>query len=221
MAKDYRKKGKSSSNGWLRQMTLVLMSFFCGYLSASLFNFTQASAWVEDHFFSKHKEQAISQPSKQQAQLPRPKLEFYTLLAKEQSAVPSAVNPQVANAINTSSNTAAKASATTAKVVEASSAFQKEMANKPATEKVTPAVVHKESYLVQVASFRKREDAERMKASLILKGFSVNVMAVVNQQIHWYRVIIGPFSSRIQAEKAQVEVARSEHITGMIRKMDA
>ncbi|WP_133127937.1 SPOR domain-containing protein [Legionella nagasakiensis] len=213
MAKEYRKKGKTDSNGWLRQMMLVFMSFFCGYLSASLFNFTQVSEWLNNSFF-KQKEQKIHQKDRQQVQLPKPKLEFYTLLAKEQTAVPAVVN-------STKETPTKQASASTVKAIESTSELQKHSLTTHSVDKIVAAVSNKETYLVQVASFRNKEDAERMKATLILKGFNVNVAAVTNQQVHWYRVIIGPFPSRIQAEKAQTEVARSERIMGMIRKMDA
>jgi cell division protein FtsN len=78
-----------------------------------------------------------------------------------------------------------------------------------------------ESYLIQVGSFRSAHEAERMKASLVMKGFNVAVSTATQNSINWYRVIIGPFSSREQAQTAQQAFARSEHIVGMVRKMDA
>lgn len=83
------------------------------------------------------------------------------------------------------------------------------------------SVSKKAAYLVQVASFRKKEDADRMKADLILKGFDVRVTSVQNEQLYWHRVLIGPFDTRTQAEKVRVSLARNEHLSGMIRKMEA
>ncbi|WP_019218251.1 SPOR domain-containing protein [Legionella tunisiensis] len=78
----------------------------------------------------------------------------------------------------------------------------------------------KESYLLQLASFKNKQEAERLKAALTLKGFDVHVAMSSQQQGNWFRVILGPFHSRGDAEKARMSIARSERITGMIRKMD-
>ena len=83
------------------------------------------------------------------------------------------------------------------------------------------ALINKEAYLVQIASFKRKQEAERMKAMLAIKVFNVNVAIVTQQQIQWYRVILGPFSSRTQAEQARASISASEHIMGMVRKMDA
>ena len=90
---------------------------------------------------------------------------------------------------------------------------------KPAPLNTDP--FNKDAYLVQIASFKSNQEAERMKAVLSIKGFRVNIAMVTQQQIQWYRVNLGPFSSRTQAEQARVSIARSEHIIGMVRKMDA
>ncbi|MCA0403625.1 MAG: SPOR domain-containing protein [Proteobacteria bacterium] len=77
----------------------------------------------------------------------------------------------------------------------------------------------KETFLIQIASFRNRQDAEKLKASLILKGFDVNVAMATQNQANWYRVIVGPFASRNDAMKTQNILARNERIQGMIRKV--
>jgi cell division protein FtsN len=80
----------------------------------------------------------------------------------------------------------------------------------------------KETYMIQVAAVTRRQDAERLKASLTLKGYSVMIISPTQPQakVTWFRVVIGPFHSRADAERAQVNVARTEHIQGMIRKVD-
>ena len=60
-----------------------------------------------------------------------------------------------------------------------------------------------------------------MKATLVIKGFAVNIAVVSQQKTNWYRVSLGPFHSKDDALRAQTNVARSEHIIGMVRKMDA
>jgi cell division protein FtsN len=93
---------------------------------------------------------------------------------------------------------------------------------KIASEKLNPASTpgDKNAYLVQIASFKSKQEAERMKASLALKGFVVSIAVVNQQQAQWYRIILGPYASRTQAEKARSSLAQSEHLAGMIRRMD-
>ena len=80
----------------------------------------------------------------------------------------------------------------------------------------------KETYMIQVAAVTRRQDAERLRASLTLKGYGVMIISPTQSQakVNWFRVVIGPFHSRSDAEKAQLNVARTEHIQGMIRKVD-
>ena len=53
-----------------------------------------------------------------------------------------------------------------------------------------------------------------------MKGFDVSVASVIQGTGSWHRVIMGPFASRTAAVQAQLLVAKSERIMGMIRKMD-
>ena len=177
-------------------------------------------------------EQQSSSPikSKQQVQAPKPKFEFYTLLGSNQSTATVQTSPgtdAVVRSSGTTSDNTIKSIATVKPTMPPVSSPAPTMIARvkpapaaiPAT--VAPALPAKESYLVQVAAFKARQDAEKMKASLILKGFNVNIATVTQQHGNWYRVIIGPFSTRALAEKAQIIVSQSEHTKGMIRKMDA
>ena len=84
-----------------------------------------------------------------------------------------------------------------------------------------PANRHaKEAFLIQIAAFNKRQDAEHLKALLVLRGFDVTVSPFIKENINWYRVIVGPLPSRAEAEKAQIAVAKSERMKGMIRKIN-
>jgi len=73
-------------------------------------------------------------------------------------------------------------------------------------------------YVIQVGSFRILEDAKRLREKLAARGFSTNITPVSQQSTYWYRVMVGPFSSLMQAQQAQSSIANREHITGMIRK---
>lgn len=212
MANDYRKIKSGPSTGSLpKKLMVVLMSFACGYLSSLLMDVGHLSTWVKTNVLAHYSIQTKPVPiATQHAQLPKPKFEFYTLLTNEQKQF-TEVPKEAANR--------ASAPPVIAATKLSNNAVQKPLIQQEKSPQASAA--NKELFLVQVASFKRQEDAERMKASLTLKGFNVNVATVSQQQSNWYRVIIGPFASRTQAEKAQVSVARSEHITGMIRKMDA
>ena len=60
-------------------------------------------------------------------------------------------------------------------------------------------------YMLQAASFRNSEDADRMRAKLILSGLvetSVRKSVGENEQ-PWYRVILGPYVSRSKMNRAE------------------
>jgi cell division protein FtsN len=227
MAGQYRRKQNPRHQGRLLGHLLFGVVFFIvGYLSASLYDLTHISSWIGAHVLANHDSQMMIKPHAQATALPKPKFEFYTLLANERVA---GSHPAVA---------AVKAPVTVA-VQSASSQPSvpaTQSVNLPLHAPLSPvappvvATVEKkpvsmtaayESYLIQVGSFRSAHEAERMKASLVMKGFNVAVSTATQNSINWYRVIIGPFSSREQAQTAQQAFARSEHIVGMVRKMDA
>ena len=225
MAKGYGRKNVTPHRGGAsKQLLVVLVCFLLGYLSASVFDFTSVSGWVNTQLFAQHSAQI--KPVKEQARLPKPKFEFYTLLASEHAqskeqvastgglvAAPQPVPTQIPS-MNVPTVRNKPEPSILANVVDGVS--------KPLPAQAAPSpAVRKDSYLVQMASFKSRQEAERMKASLTLKGFAVNIATVTQQQVTWYRVVVGPFATRPQAEKIRVSIARSEHIVGMIRKMNA
>ena len=234
MAKDYRrksaprpKKGASTS----KQLLSILVAFLVGYIASSIIKPAVVGEWINHNIIAKPEiAQKTAATANQHAQIPKPKFEFYTLLTNERAVTPAAANqpgvntvPVAASAVTTTLTT--KSASTSAQVATVAP-VSTPAATVTAPVKTTPlpaptTMVTKESYLVQIASFKNKQDAERMKASLILKGFTVTIATINQQQISWYRVIIGPYTSRNQAEKAQGAIARSDHIMGMIRKMDA
>lgn len=207
MANSPRKKSSGSANNRAsKQLMLVLVAFVCGYLSGSLLDVNHLSEWVKQRVFAQKPDSPLPKPA-HQAAMPKPKFEFYTLLTSEHAHVSNAHAPEAKKHSDKAlkSDTNPKMPASVAEAVP--------VANKDKDKKNT--------YLLQVASFKQKEDAERFKASLILKGFDVQVTLVKQQQTRWFRVILGPYPSKIQAEKVQNEIARTEHTMGVIRKMQA
>lgn len=62
------------------------------------------------------------------------------------------------------------------------------------------------SYMLQVGSFKSKEDASRFSGGLTKKGYKPVIAASSNG---WHRVRIGPFKGRRELNKAQNDMARS------------
>ncbi|MDI9817934.1 MULTISPECIES: SPOR domain-containing protein [unclassified Legionella] len=218
MAKDYeRRKPTRQKNSTPRQFFWVLASFLCGYLTASIFDFNSVNHWVHQNILAKEEPQPKAKEIARQKELPKPKFEFYTLLTKDHRAsvpLPKPVLTTPAQLVEKPQNGTPAAVVTANPVATVSTA-------PPISKPLLSPGKQKESYLVQLASFKSNHDAERLKAALILKGFDVRIAVAPPQQGGWFRVILGPYTSRLEAEKIQVEVARSEHLKGMVRKLDA
>jgi cell division protein FtsN len=201
MSREYgRKRPMRRSHAGSRQFLLVLLAFLIGYLTASMFDFASLSHWVNAQWLGQQNptiKLATEVSPEHKPPLPKPKFEFYTLLANGRSAQPvQKQEPQ-----KTTDSEKVKPEVIT-----------------QTTEK--PASNTKETYGIQVASFKTHPEAERMKAQLILKGFTTTILTLSQPQGNWYRVIIGPFPNKTEAQRVQSEFARSEHVVGMIRKLE-
>lgn len=65
-------------------------------------------------------------------------------------------------------------------------------------------------FLLQVASYRKPDAAEALKARLALKGFQARVVrADLGPKGTWYRVRLGPYPDRAAAESVRDRVERA------------
>ncbi|KTD61544.1 SPOR domain-containing protein [Legionella spiritensis] len=218
MARDYGKNsnkrppGKSSG-----PLLWVFVSFLLGYLAATLFDMQTVKDWV-NHNVLAEKPQAqprVKRVADRKPELPKPKFEFYTLLSRDSSAPTRRTPPPSQN------QSPAPAAVPHASNPSASQPLSPAAPPTPPVTQSNPVTGTNDAYLVQIAAFNKRQDAERLKATLVLKGFDVSLMTVTQQNNSWYRVVVGPYHSRAEAEKAQLAVARTEHIKGIIRKLDA
>ena len=152
----------------------------------------------------------------------------YTLLTKEQVAPTpqQPANPTPAPASKTTVTAVAPAESAPLDLTVTQTLPLHEPLVAPAqlTQPAKPASLASstkfERYIIQVASFRNQQEAERFKAMLRSRGFASMITSVNQQQITWYRVLIGPFESRTDAERVHRDVAQREHITGMIRKLE-
>ncbi|MDF1646432.1 MAG: SPOR domain-containing protein [Legionellaceae bacterium] len=189
----------------------IFFAFLAGYVLAWFYSpvvFTTAF----QTFLGGGKTHAVNDLPAKTASLPKPKFEFYTLLTQEKAVTekaPLKSKPPAVAAPMTPSHQAVQEAIKAPEPVKAVSA-----------EPLTAAEPSKYIYLLQLASFQRQEDAEQMKASLIMRGFDVNIKTATQQGGVWHRVVIGPFGSRQKAEKTQADIARSERISGIIRRVD-
>ncbi|WP_075185419.1 SPOR domain-containing protein [Teredinibacter haidensis] len=69
-----------------------------------------------------------------------------------------------------------------------------------------------EEYILQVASFKKASDAEQLKVELILLNLQAHIeQARVRNGETWHRVLVGPFESRSQREKARSTLVSNKY----------
>lgn len=205
-----RRRPEKKKGQFFKQLFWAVSFFLCGYLAATVFDFTSLSSWVSTHIHTHVLAVNTSSGEEmKQEELPKPKFEFYTLLTKDH---PSSISS--AEVVD------AKPDRTTLmnpieKVQKQPRSLQQEVPNSARTTPIT-----QDTYMIQMASFKKRQDAEHMRANLVLKGFNATVVATMQQEMDWFRVVVGPFSSHEEAEKIQLFIAQSEKINGIIRKAD-
>lgn len=237
---------RRQSNG-IGSLMLSFVTFILGYLVASVFDISSLSHWMTSRISTQATSSHPSYSRVQTAEIPKPKFEFYTLLTKDQSVEPTvaatntkpaaaaaAVAPQLVAkpepAINANSavvvaNTASKAEAAPLDLT----VTQKLPLHEPLVATAQPQsqpqlkaipIIDKGRYIIQVGSFKNQHEAEKMRAVLVMRGFSPVITSTTQQQVTWYRVLIGPFPSLTDAQRVHREFAVRDRITGMIRKLD-
>ena len=67
-------------------------------------------------------------------------------------------------------------------------------------------------YMLQAASFRSPEDADRLRAKLILSGLvETSIRKTIGKDdLPWYRVILGPYESRSKMNRAEDKLVSME-----------
>ena len=66
------------------------------------------------------------------------------------------------------------------------------------------------SWILQAGSFQDPDDADEMRASLLLLGLEVTTTAIDVNGSKWHRVIVGPFDSEVERNRAQDRLAQAE-----------
>lgn len=233
MARDYgTKRSTHHRRSAPHQLLVIAVTFLLGYLTATFWDPQTISTWMNTQVLANHeKPQVAAKSEPQRAQVPpKPKFEFYTLLANEKGASqPEASNsnaarPTTATVTSTPAKPTPVSNGTAAITAAANTSVKPKTPGTTQTASVkvaegkplTAAQSGKGSFLVQVAAFKARQDAEHLKGLLILKGFDVRVVPVTNAQGNWFRVVVGPYANRVLAQKAQITLAKNERLRGMV-----
>lgn len=227
MKRNYQfRSGKSVKSQNKGQILLVLMAFATGYLSSSIFNMNQLEGWLNQGLkqataIVPKPMQVVINTKKNEAPTSVPKLEFYTVLTKADKHV-LPVNPEIAQASQkTVSALKQTIAADEPKKILPPVEVAKQVATVDSKPQELPRISTKGGYVVQLASFRYYAQADKFRAKLILKGFDVKISAIRQGTMQWYRVMLGPYSSVSDAQKAKLIFQAKEHAPGMIRQMDA
>ena len=106
----------------------------------------------------------------------KPRFDFYKLLEENEVKVPQPKNQQV-------------------RVREGeSSGEEAAVRSEPKSDLV---------YILQAASFRDKDEAERLRAQLMLANLDVKVESATDNRGTWHRVLVGPYTNRSKVAKAR------------------
>lgn len=129
-----------------------------------------------------------------------PRFEFYTLLPEKEIAIPEA-----------ELNAPAPAPSGVASAPQPPG-----MPAPPGAPEVPAQSVR---YLLQVGSFRRLEDADRLKARLALMGLQSSIQTVsIDGTETWHRVRVGPFAGRGELDQARATLQHN-NIESMALKL--
>ncbi|MBW4936449.1 SPOR domain-containing protein [Marinobacter sp. F4206] len=140
------------------------------------------------------------------------------------NSLPTGSAPQPAQ--NPTAQTESSQPATTAKAEDKKPGFRfYEMLPEsevvpPKVDEYTPGPTKQDfNYLVQSGSFRSKQDAERQRAEIAFQGLRASVQRIdLDSGSIWYRVNVGPFTSRSQMNSA-IDKLVSINIQPLIRKI--
>ena len=78
------------------------------------------------------------------------------------------------------------------------------------TETGEKVIVDNARWILQAGSFKKAIDADERRATLILMGLDVSIREVKVDGANWHRIIVGPFDSELERNRAQNKLAQAE-----------
>jgi cell division protein FtsN len=146
--------------------------------------------------------QSKPKPAAQSQEPGKPKYDFYTLLPDSEVIVPPDALPPPAP-VQPAVTPAEAAKIDAARALAALNGETPPPA--PPIAKPEPAAQAPLStqFFLQAGSFRRKDDAESVRAQIILLGQNVRVESGTVREETWYRVLVGPFANREQLAVSQ------------------
>lgn len=73
-----------------------------------------------------------------------------------------------------------------------------------------PQAADNRQWVLQAGSFKNPNDADERRAELLLMGLSASTASVDMQGTTWHRVIVGPFDTDLEKNRAQDKLAQAQ-----------
>ncbi|MBI3344987.1 MAG: SPOR domain-containing protein [Gammaproteobacteria bacterium] len=169
-------------------LTVALLVYLGGYNISELRNSRTTPVQTEGSLPTDAR--SVSKPSQPQP-LPetpaaaKPRFDFYTILPEMEVAVPE--QETAASTPKSASNLSGEAQGEGAAPVD-----------KPG------------AYILQAGSFRSLEEADKLKASLVLLGVEAGIQTVtVNNKDTWHRVQIGPYNDLAEVNQIRARLKQN------------
>jgi len=186
VARDYKtrahpKPKKQQTSGWIWFFAGLLVGLFAAGLVWLKFG-PQSTAPKMPKPPAQQQKSTESKPAEKRSLPPKPRFDFYTVLPEMEVVVPE---PEPDPTPQPTSQ-------------------------KPTTAKITPATTGT-AYMLQMGSFRKYEDADRMKANLALLGIQAEIQKVtINNKDTYHRVRSGPYRSSQQINQIRSQLEKNK-----------
>lgn len=193
MSNNYRKKPQSSSRksppprqaaGWVWLLTGVCLGAF-GMFLLQLNQVVPGGARTPAD--------SAARQADHDKNIPKPRFDFYKLLKENEVPVPVPESAQQAE------------TPAPVKPEDAAAATQETVSESVSTPRAPQQGL---IYMLQAGSFKRAEDADRLRVQLILLNLTARVeqVSVRNGDI-WHRVLLGPYSSQEQMVQARDALA--------------
>ncbi len=172
--------------------------------AAAIIFYTPTGSRLMHSQFAASTQTPIENKSKPKSHFVEPDYQFYTMLPSgdQKTSATHEAKPQSTVAAVQQSPAAKQANSSVASPVvsEAKKAPAPIVALTPTPNK---------QYALQLAAFRHYEDADELKAKLVLQGYTTSIHSASVNGSTWYRLWVGPYASEKAAKTAQTNLAQN------------
>ncbi len=228
-----RRRRKSNNQGG-KKFTFYAVLLAIGAGAIVFYNYTITPLPL----LSSHSQKVVASKTAPKRAFVEPDYQFYTLLPQgngTQKTVAATTTPTATKAVAVVTPVAASSAtpvaapsatpvaAPNAKPVAAPSATPVAAPNAtpvaaasttPAVKTPAPITVAKpmppsHHYALQLAAFRNYQDADELKAKLILQGYPTTISSATVKGTVWYRLSIGPYTTTTEAKIVQAKLEKT------------